>query len=86
MPGLPLSGLWLTHEPKSEVVHTDRNTRGASFVVSSTSHQTGALVLYDEQRKRKLQHGTCAHLRRLPMSVFQHSAFTHKSKRHWVKV
>ena len=51
-----MSGLWLTHEPKFEAVHTDRNTRGASFVVSSTSHQTGALVMYDEQRKRKLQH------------------------------
>jgi hypothetical protein len=43
IPGLPLSGLWLTEQPNGESVHCDRNVVGATFLLT-TSHAKGSTL------------------------------------------
>jgi hypothetical protein len=56
IPGLPLSGLWLTERPNQDKVHCDSNVVGAAFLLTSSdvkgstlclSSPTGKIVMHD---------------------------------------
>ena len=55
VPSLPLSGLWLTQNPKPEGVHCDRNVVGATFLLT-TSNAKGAVLLLLSPTGKLIKH------------------------------
>jgi hypothetical protein len=51
IPGLPLSGLWLTEKPNKERVHCDTNVVGATFLVTTSDVKGPTLCLSTPTRK-----------------------------------
>ena len=51
IPSLPISGLWLTQNPKPEGVHCDRNVVGATFLLTTSSAKGAVLVLHSPTGK-----------------------------------
>ena len=51
IPGLPLSGLWLTEQPNGESVHCDRNVVGATFLLTTSDAKGSTLWLSSPTQK-----------------------------------
>jgi hypothetical protein len=49
IPGLPLSGLWLSEKPNEESVHCDKNVVGATFLLTSSDVEGSTLCLSTPQ-------------------------------------
>ena len=45
IPSLPISGIWLTQNPKEEGVHCDKNVVGATFLLTTSSAEGAQLVM-----------------------------------------
>jgi hypothetical protein len=45
IPGLPLTGLWLTNTPVEEAVHCDRNVVGATFLLTTSDVEGSQLQM-----------------------------------------
>jgi len=61
IPGLPISGLWLTCNPKPENKHCDRNVVGATFLITTKYVQGSTLCLTTPNGKivkRRINPGT----------------------------
>ena len=58
LPSLPLTGLWLTQNPKQEGVHCDRNVVGAAFLLT-TSDVKGAVLVLSSPSNKMVRHQLC---------------------------
>lgn len=56
IPLLPISGIWLTQDPKPEGVHCDKNVVGSTFLLTTSHAQGSKLVLSSPTKKLATHH------------------------------
>ena len=51
IPGIPVSGIWLNTNPKTEKVHCDANVVGPTFLLTTKASEGGNLIMCTSSRK-----------------------------------